>query len=60
MSVDTIFVDAGFRNPDYLDEVCGSSLDHDLADAEDADLPEVAEQIRAKIAELEALRDNSV
>lgn len=50
----TIFVDAGFSDPDYLDEVAKDWLAQDLQEAIDDGLPEVAAKIQAKIDEIEA------
>ncbi len=50
----TIFVDAGFSDPDYLDEVVNDWLAQDLQEAEDAGLIDIASKIQAKIAEIEA------
>src|SRR3989344_4508166 len=50
----TIHVDAGFSDPDYLDEVVNDWLAQDLQSAEDAGLTELAAKIQAKINEIEA------
>lgn len=50
----TIFVDAGFSDPDYLDEVAHDWLAQDLQEAEDQGLADMASKIQAKIAEIEA------
>lgn len=50
----TIFVDAGFSDPDYLDEVANDWLAQDLREAEDEGLTEIASRIQAKIDEIEA------
>jgi hypothetical protein len=51
----TIYVDAGFRDPDYIDEVANDWLQNNLAEADDRGLPEVAVQIEAKVDELDKL-----
>ena len=48
----TIHVDAGFSNPDYLDEVANDWLAQDLQAAEDAGLNEMAARIQSKIDEV--------
>lgn len=53
LSRSTIYVDAGFTDPDYLDEVANDWLTQDLQEAEDAGLVEVARKIQAKIDEIE-------
>ena len=50
----TIYVDAGFTDPDYLDEVASDWLQQDLQAAEDVNLKDVAAKIQAKIDEIEA------
>lgn len=50
----TIFVDAGFSDPDYLDEVANDWLAQDLQEAEDAGLTEIASKIKVKIDQIEA------
>lgn len=50
----TIFVDAGFSDPDYLDEVANDWLAQDLQEAEEAGLTEIASKIQAKINQIEA------
>ena len=50
----TIFVDAGFTDPDYLDEVANDWLAQDLQEAEDLGLTEIAAKIQAKIEEIES------
>lgn len=50
----TIFVDAGFSDPDYLDEVANDWLAQDLQEAEDAGLTEIASKIQAKIDQIES------
>ena len=55
LSRSTIFVDAGFLDPDYLDEVTYDFLAQDLQTAEDAGLTELASRIQAKIDQIEAL-----
>lgn len=49
----TIFVDAGFSDLDYLDEVAHDWLAQGLQEAEDEGLTEIASQIQAKIDEIE-------
>ncbi|QQG43779.1 MAG: hypothetical protein HYW45_02035 [Candidatus Daviesbacteria bacterium] len=53
LSRSTIHVDAGFSDPDYLDEVANDWLAQDLQEAEDAGLTETARKIQAKIDEIE-------
>lgn len=48
-----IYVDAGFSDPDYLDEVANDWLAQDLQIAEDTGLTEIASRIQAKIDEIE-------
>ena len=50
----TIFVDAGFTDHDYLDEVAKDWLAQDLQEAEDLGLTEMATRIQAKIDEIES------
>lgn len=50
----TIYFDAGFSDPPYLDEVAHDWLAQDLQAAEDAGLNDVATRIQAKIDEIEA------
>jgi hypothetical protein len=53
LSRSTILVDAGFSDPDYLDEVANDWLGgNDLADAQEAGLTEIAELIQARIDEI--------
>lgn len=54
LSRSTIYVDAGFSDPDYLNEVANDWLAQDLQTAEDAGLVELAAKIQAKIKEIEA------
>ena len=53
LSRSTIYVDAGFSDPDYLDEVANDWLAQDLQEAEDLGLTEMAEKIQTKIDEIE-------
>ena len=53
LSRSTIYVDAGFSDPDYLDEVAHDWLAQDLQEAENAGLTETARRIQAKIDEIE-------
>ncbi len=53
LSRSTIYVDAGFSDPDYLDEVANDWLAQDLQEAEDAGLTETTRKIQAKIDEIE-------
>lgn len=56
LTLTTVYVDAGFHDPDYLEEVADDWLGgNDLADAEELGLDEVADKIRAKIAEIDKL-----
>ena len=50
----TIFVDAGFTDPDYLDEVANDWLVQDLDAAEGYGLTDLVARIEAKIAEIRA------
>lgn len=54
LSVYTIYTDAGFSDPNYLNEVANQWLVQDLQEAEDAGLTEVAAKIQAKIDEIRA------
>ncbi len=55
----TIYVDAGFKDPDYLDEVVNDWLAQDLESAEEAGLTEVAGKIQAKIDDIERIRNEA-
>lgn len=48
----TLFVDAGFSDPDYLDEVANDLLVQDLQEAEEYGLTKLALRIQAKIDEI--------
>lgn len=48
----TIFIDAGFSDPNYLDEVANDWLLQNLQEAEEANLPEMVSKIQAKIDEI--------
>lgn len=50
----TTLVDAGFSDPDYLDEVAHDWLAQDLQEAEDGGLTKIASKIQARIDEIEA------
>jgi hypothetical protein len=54
LSRTTALVDAGFSDPDYLDEVANDLLVESLAEAEEAGLTEAAAHIQAKIDEINA------
>lgn len=54
LSSSTVFIDAGFSDPDYLDEVANDWLAQDLQSAEDAGLIDISSRIKAKIEEIEA------
>ena len=54
LSASTLYLDAGFSDPDYVDEVANDWLDQDLERAESEGLTEVAAKIQAKIDELNA------
>lgn len=57
LSKDLFYVDAGFDDPDYLDEVASEFLSQDLDDAEsvtDEDLSEIIAKFRNKIDELKS------
>jgi len=56
LSRSTVLTDAGFSDPDYLDEVANDWLVQDLQRAEDAGLTEVAHKIQAKMDELDVKR----
>lgn len=49
----TIFVDAGFSDPDYLDDIANDLLAQDLQLAEAVGLTAMASLIQAKIDEIE-------
>ena len=51
----TILVDAGFLDPDYLDEVANDWLAQDLQVAEDEGLTDMATKIQTKIDEINAI-----
>jgi hypothetical protein len=46
VSLTTLYIDAGFLDPSYLDEVANDLLLEDLGNAEDAGLPEVEARIQ--------------
>lgn len=50
----TIHFDAGFSDPDYMDEVAHDWLAQDLQAAENADLTKIAGRIKDKINEIES------
>lgn len=52
LSRSTIYVDAGFSDPVYLDEVAHDWFTQDLQEAEGAGLSEIAAKIQSKIAEI--------
>ena len=54
LSRSTFYTDAGFSDPDYLDEVANDWLIQDLDRAEASGLDELAAKIQAKIDELNA------
>jgi hypothetical protein len=54
LSISTIYADAGYANPDYLDALANDWLVQDEQDAIDAGLIEVAEMIRLKREEINA------
>ncbi|OGM75347.1 hypothetical protein A2382_04635 [Candidatus Woesebacteria bacterium RIFOXYB1_FULL_38_16] len=54
LSQSTVFVDAGFSDPQYLEEVIDDWLDQDLHNAEEAGLDETASLIQKKIEEIKA------
>ena len=54
LSMSTIYVDAGFDDPDYLEEVAGDMLDQDLQSAQDEGLTAITERIQSKINEINA------
>lgn len=51
----TIMVDAGFSDPDYLDEVANDWLQQIATDAEREGSPEMVAKIDAKVTEIEAM-----
>jgi hypothetical protein len=51
----TVLVDAGFRDPEFLDEVANDWLVNTLAAAEEAGLTDVVTEILAKTAEINQL-----
>jgi hypothetical protein len=55
VSRSTVCIDAGFVDPDYVDEVANDWLSHELHEAEAEGLQAVAARIQAKIDELNAL-----
>ena len=55
---DTIYVDAGFLDPDYLDEVANDFLAQDEQNARDQGLDELADKIRAKADEINGIIQN--
>jgi hypothetical protein len=50
----TVYTDAGFDDPEYLDEIANDWLMQDLDNAEALGLVDLANKIRAKIAEIQA------
>ena len=54
LSKTTIFVDAGFDDPSYLEEIAYDLLDKDYQEALGAGLPDAAGHIRSKIEEIKA------
>lgn len=52
LKVTPFFVDVGFTDPQYVDEVVNDWMAQDLARAEEAGLDEVAAAIREKMAQL--------
>jgi hypothetical protein len=57
LSASTLYLDAGFSDPDYVDEVANDWLAQDLERAESEGFNEVAAKIQAKIDELNASID---
>lgn len=55
----TIYVDAGFKDPDYLDEVTNDWLDQDLEAAQEAGLIEIVGKIQDKINDIERIRSEA-
>ena len=54
LSLSTFYIEAGFTDPDYVEEVANDWLTQDLERAREAGLDEVASKIQAKIDELNA------
>jgi hypothetical protein len=54
LSRSTVHVDAGFDDPDYLEEVANDWLANDLQEAEEAGLTAIAGRIKSKIDEINA------
>ncbi len=54
LNITTLMIDAGFSDPDYLEEVADDFLAQDLQRALDAGLTDLAEEIQRKIDEIKA------
>jgi len=54
VSLTTLYVDAGFSDPSYLDEIANDLLVEDQQEAEDAGLPEADARIQALRDEINA------
>lgn len=59
LKVTPFFVDVGFTDPGYIDEVISDWMAQDLAQAEDEGLDEIAASIRNKIEEIRKLLPES-
>lgn len=57
LSLNTIYVDAGFGDPDYLDEVANEWLVQDLQAAQAEGLTGVADRIQKRMDEINARLD---
>lgn len=53
----TIYADAGFHDPDYLDEIARDWLAQDIEIAEEAGLTDLAVKIQGKINDIERIRN---
>lgn len=58
LSRSTVHTDAGFKDPDYLDEVANDWLVQDLQAAQDAGFSELAQKIQSKRDELDTILEN--
>jgi hypothetical protein len=54
LNITTLMIDAGFSDPDYLEEVTDDFLAQDLQRAQDAGLTDLAGEIQRKIDEIKA------
>ncbi len=58
LDLTTIFVDAGFNDREYMEDVANDWLSQDLWDAREAGFAQVAAKIQAKIDEINAKLDH--